>query len=88
MATDPRILSSAVKTEMTDDKSGDTSLNVERDLAVLGSDTPVTDHETDLSIPPSQNEGEDGSARPRNTVGGGDSRHGAAGNPDTKRDER
>lgn len=79
MATDPRILSSLVKSGMKDDKANETTLNIEEDLGVLGSDGSETDHERDLAVPPSQNKGEDDSARPGNAAAR-DGRPGSDGN--------
>ena len=60
MATDPRILSSLVKPDVKDDQTRETTLNIEEDLGVLGSDTPETDDERDLAVSPSQDKGRDG----------------------------
>ena len=70
MATDPRILSSLVKPDMKDDQTRETTLNIEEDLGVLGSDTPETDDERDLAVSSSQDKGRDGGTAPRDTVGG------------------
>ena len=70
MATDPRILSSLVKPDMKDDQTRETTLNIEEDLGVLGSDKAETGHERDLAVPSSQDNGRDGGTAPRDTVGG------------------